>query len=70
MTAKKGSEKRIPHRRYLAILGVLFGIWWVALAIRPLERDTWLLENALAVAVFALLAVSIAGCSSRASPTR
>ncbi len=45
----------IPRRRYLLILAVLFGIWWVALAIRPPDRATWLLENVLAVAAVACL---------------
>src|SRR5512134_98518 len=27
----------IPHRRYLAILGVLFAIWWIALGIAPVD---------------------------------
>jgi putative membrane protein len=47
----------IPHRRYLLILGVLFGIWWVAMAIHPLDRSAWLLENTLVLAGVALLAV-------------
>ena len=47
----------IPHRRYLAILGVMFGICWVALAIHPLHRSDWLLENALAVAAVVLVAM-------------
>ena len=47
----------IPHRRYLLILAVAFGIWWVALAIHPSHRNTWLLENALATVVVALLAL-------------
>ena len=47
----------IPHRRYLLILAVLFGFLWIALAIHPWERDTWLLENALAIAAVVLLAV-------------
>jgi putative membrane protein len=47
----------IPHRRYLLILAILFGIWWVALAIHPWHRDTWALENALAIVVVILLAV-------------
>src|SRR6478672_10238123 len=46
----------IPHRQYLLILAVLFGLWWVALAIHPLHRDTWLLENALNIAAIVLLA--------------
>jgi putative membrane protein len=47
----------MPHRHYLLLLTALFGVWWVALAIHPLERNTWLLENALALAAVALLAV-------------
>ena len=47
----------MPHRRYLLILAILFGIWWLALAIHPWHRDTWALENALAVVVVVLLAV-------------
>jgi putative membrane protein len=47
----------MPHRRYLPILGVLFGVWWIALAIHPWHRNPWLLENALALAAAALLAV-------------
>ena len=39
----------IPHRRYLLILAILFGIWWVALGIAPRERATWFLENLLAI---------------------
>jgi putative membrane protein len=46
----------IPHRQYLWILAVLFGIWWTVWAIHPVERGTWLLENALAFAAIALLA--------------
>jgi putative membrane protein len=46
----------IPHRRYLAILGALFAVLWIALALHPWERDTWLVENALAVVAVAFLA--------------
>ena len=46
----------IPHRRYLAVLALLFGLFWVALALEPLDRSTWLLESALSVAGVALLA--------------
>ncbi len=35
------------HRGYLTILGVLFGALFVALAIAPVDRADWLLENAL-----------------------
>jgi putative membrane protein len=40
------------HHRYLLILAALFGVWWTALAIKPLYRHDWLLENVL-VAIFA-----------------
>lgn len=39
----------IPHRKYLAILAVLFGIWWIALAINPVHRSVWMMENAVAL---------------------
>lgn len=48
--------KLIPHRTYLAILGVLFSILWVAMAINPSHHNVWFLENALAVAMVAFLA--------------
>ncbi|OGW38203.1 MAG: hypothetical protein A2X58_05225 [Nitrospirae bacterium GWC2_56_14] len=44
----------ITHRKYLLILSVLFLVFWTALAIKPLYRDDWLVENIL-VAVFAVL---------------
>jgi len=43
----------ITHRRYFLVLAVLFAVLWTALAIAPLYRDDWLLENAL-VFVFVL----------------
>jgi len=46
----------IPHRQYLWILALLFGIWWIFWAIHPIERDTWLMENALAALAIGLLA--------------
>src|SRR6185436_18524165 len=48
----------ISHRRYLLILSLLFGIWWMALAIHPWHRADWMLENALAIAAIAVLAGS------------
>ena len=39
----------IRHRRWLAGLSILFAIWWVALAIAPLYRQDWALENVLVV---------------------
>lgn len=41
----------IARPRYLAVLSVLFAALWTALAIDPLYRGDWALENAL-VAVF------------------
>jgi putative membrane protein len=48
---------RISHRRYLLILGILFAIEWVLLAINPYDRADWALENAL-VAVFVLVLIA------------
>jgi putative membrane protein len=47
----------IPHRQYLSILAMIFGVWWIALAIHPWDRSTWLLENVLSLAAVALLAL-------------
>ena len=47
----------IPHRRYLLVLGVLFGVWWIILAIHPSHRGPWLLENAPVFLAVALLAM-------------
>ena len=46
----------LSHRRYLAILAVLFGLWWLALAIHPLNRSAWMMENAVALGAVAGLA--------------
>ena len=40
----------ISHRKYLALLGALFAVLWVALALEPRHREDWALENALVVA--------------------
>jgi putative membrane protein len=40
---------------YLVVLGVLFGLEWVALAINPRNRQDWALENALTVVLVAAL---------------
>jgi putative membrane protein len=47
----------ISHRHYLLILAALFGVLWIVLAIRPLYRNPWLLENAPVLVAVALLAV-------------
>ncbi len=41
--------RRIPHQRYLAILGGLFAVVFAFSAIRPHHLADWLLENALVV---------------------
>ena len=46
---------RISHRRYLLILGILFAIEWVLLAIDPYDRADWALENALVVVTVLVL---------------
>jgi putative membrane protein len=47
----------IRHRSYLLILALVFGGWWVAMAIHPSDRSAWLLENALVFMGIAFLAV-------------
>ena len=44
-----------PRRRYPLVLAALFGVFWVAMAIAPFDRSTWLLESALSVAAVAAL---------------
>jgi len=41
--------------RYLAALAVVFAIEWLVLAIEPLDRKDWALENALVVVAIAVL---------------
>ena len=48
----------MTHRKYLLILGVMFGVWAIALGIHPRDRPTWLLENALVAAVVVALALT------------
>lgn len=45
------------HRKYLLVLAVLFAVIWAALAVSPLFREDWMLENALVV-VFAVVLVA------------
>ena len=49
---------KISHRRYLLILSALFTIEWLALAIDPLYRNDWALENALVIVAVLVLVVS------------
>ena len=48
----------MTHRKYLLILGLVFGVWAVVLAVHPKDRPTWLLENALVAAVVVALALT------------
>ena len=48
----------ISHRKYLLVLAILFAVIWVALAISPLYREDWMLENFLVVLFAAGLAAS------------
>lgn len=47
--------RRIPHDRYLTILGGIFAIVFTLSAIGPHDREDWLLENALVVLGIAIL---------------
>jgi putative membrane protein len=38
---------RYPHQRYLLGLSAIYAVVWLLLAIHPLDRHDWLLENAL-----------------------
>jgi putative membrane protein len=48
----------MSHRRYQAILAVTFLIWWIVLAIDPLYRKDWVLENTL-VGAFVLAGAAL-----------
>ena len=48
----------VTHRHYFVALTVLFAIVWAGLAIDPLYRSDWLLENALVVVFVLGLALS------------
>jgi putative membrane protein len=42
-------RRPIPHRQYLLLLGAVYLILWTLMAISPLYRADWMLENALVV---------------------
>ncbi len=48
----------MTHRKYLAILGIVFGAWWIVLGIHPRDRPTWFLENGLVLVAVPLLALT------------
>jgi len=45
----------IAHRKYLVILSLVFGVWWVFLSIAPLDRHAWLMENLLVIGAVVFL---------------
>lgn len=49
---------KLSHRAYFLTLTGLFAALWIALAIRPLYRHDWMLENALVVCFAVGLAAS------------
>lgn len=40
---------RLDYRNHALLLAGLFAVWWVALAIKPLHRHDWMLENLLLI---------------------
>jgi putative membrane protein len=48
----------ISRHGFVGILLTAYAVVWIALAISPLHRDDWLLENALVVAGLAVLAAT------------
>jgi putative membrane protein len=48
----------VGNRRYPAVLAALLGVLWLWLAFDPVDRQTWLLENALLVVFVLGLALS------------
>ena len=45
----------MKRSNYLWILVIVYAAWWVAMAIAPLDRSDWLLENVLVVLAIGLL---------------
>ena len=41
---------RLTHNQYFAVLAGLFSLLWLALAVSPVSRSAWALENVLVVA--------------------
>jgi putative membrane protein len=46
---------KATRSHYLWILGIVYALWWVAMAIAPLDRSDWVLENVLVVLAIGLL---------------
>ena len=48
----------MTYERLVKLLGALFLLLWVALAVRPLYREDWLVENVLVLLVLPLFIIS------------
>ncbi|MFK4134766.1 hypothetical protein ACI2KR_21130 [Pseudomonas luteola] len=49
-------EKEVSYRWYVLTLAALFGVIWALLAVSPVKRGDWLMENLLVVAFVITLA--------------
>lgn len=49
---------RVPHWIYLSVLGAVFAALWLALAVAPVDRHAWFMENVLVVGLVAILYLS------------
>lgn len=48
----------VTHKRYLLTLTALYAVLWITLAIDPVDRTTWVLENTLPVLFIAAMFAS------------
>lgn len=52
---------RVSHHRYLLILGLAFAFEWALLAIDPIDRGDWALENVLVAVIVLVLTATHRG---------
>lgn len=57
-TRQPGANVQVSHRRVTTGLLLGYGIIWIWLAINPVDRHDWLLENLLAVGLVAILVLT------------
>ncbi len=48
----------MTYERLVKLLGALFLLWWLVLAIRPFDREDWMTENALLLVALPLFIIS------------
>ena len=53
----------MSRKNYLWLLAIVYAAWWVAMAIEPLDRSDWLMEN-----VLVLLGVGLLGFTYKPFP--